>query len=308
MTVTILSDRKRSPFLKQLYSNRFSENVVASCTNNLTRCIQVLLSCTGDMAESQSFVIRCFSNSPKLFTAFLRVVQVPDPVASFSCISSFALITFLIDKGPHTWNFNSDGGTALSAEKAVLHIIPRGLTKNILTKALQSSNALLLLECLKTIGAIMKRIECFMSDFQDCIGGKSLIEKCRNIICKKLPDLQVLLAVRSKFDSFRVNEASSQIANSIVTMSFCEILQRYASIFKNNISSLQFDWIKFLPESASLFCSAELGLQNRLLSTLSEIYDSYKVCDVMDIYFVDNFMIFLTNFFIFSQQAHNQTQ
>ena len=275
--MTVIYDKDQSPFLKQLQSDRFSDNILASCTNNLTRCIQILLSCSADMVETRTFVLRCFNNTPKLFTAFLGIVTVPEPMPSFSCISSFDLITFLIEKGPHVWNFIDGGKINLTAEKAVFNIVPRGLTKNILTKALQNSNPLLLLGCLKVIRAVMNRLDCFINDVSAMVGGQSLVKKCVNILIKRLPDLQVLLSVRSKFDPFRLNENSKQVANSVVTMNFCEVLRRYASVFTTVISSLQFDWIKFLPENATVFCSAEMGLQNRLLTTLTSIYDCYQV-------------------------------
>ena len=276
MMMTILSVKDQSPFLKILHSSRFSEGVISSIKRNLTRCIQVLLSHSADIVETRTFILRCFNNTPKLFKAFLHILTIPEVSPSFACISSYSFMTVLIDNGPYTWKYADEGEVTPTADKVMTHILPRALTKNILSKTLQTSNALLLLECLKCIGAIMKRFRNFVSDIQDCAERKGLIETYMKIMCRRLPDLQVLLSVgRSRFNPF--HESSGQIASSIVIMNFCNILQLYASIFRSAISSLQFDWMKLLPDNYTMFCAAELCLQSRLLITLATINECYRV-------------------------------
>ena len=144
IVATILSDTKKSPFLNILHSDRSSESILSSCTSNLTRCIQVLLASSSDVIDTRAFILSCFSRTPKLFISHLKFLTVPEAKPSFSCISSYALIAYMLDRGPCAWNCSDDELKDLTAEKVVLQIVPRGLTKNVLTKTLQTSNALLL--------------------------------------------------------------------------------------------------------------------------------------------------------------------
>ena len=102
-----------------------------------------------------------------------------------------------------------------------------------------------------------------------------------NIKCVASSDLQELLSVRSKFDPFCDGGPSKQHSNALVAMNFCDVLSLYASIFTTSISSIQFDWIKLLPDSYVQFCSSEMSLQSRLLTTLTSIYDCYQVSFTM---------------------------
>ncbi len=275
LIVTILSDQERSPFLKLLQSSRSSEIVASSITRSLTRCMQVLLASSSDVTETRTFMIQCFINTPKLFIAYFHTLSIPEVSPSFSCISSYAFVTHLIEKGPIVLCENM---IDLNAENLVLQIVPRGFTKNILTKTLQTSNSVLVVECLKCMSAIIKRLNKHIAHVRAFSESRDTIEKLVNAVCKRLPDLQVLLSLRSKFDPFCDNQLSKPHANMIVSMHFCDVLQLYASTFTSTISSLPFDWTKLLPDDCLKgFCSVESCLQIRLLTTLASIYSSYQV-------------------------------
>lgn len=278
LIVTILSDIKSSPFLKTLHSSASPESVISSQSHNLVRCIQILLALSSDQVQTRSFILQCLNNTPSLFSSFFRAITIPDIAPSFPCISSYSFISFLIENGPRTWSLSGDSSKVLTSEKVVSQIVPRVMTKNILTKTLQTSSHLLLLQCLKCIGSIMKRLQRLLNDVQVSEEGDNTKQKWTDAVHKRLPDFQVLLSVRSKFDPFRANHKSPiHRAHTIVSVNFCDVLRLYAEIFTKSISSLQFDWTKLLPEDYLEFCSANRSLQTRILSTFESIYKCYDV-------------------------------
>lgn len=272
----ILTDRRRSPFLKHIHSERSTDNIISSCASIMIRCIQVLLSYSNDTMETRTFVLHCFNESPVLFSRFFRVIQAPEPTSSFATISKYSLLTFMIDNGPQIWNASVGKTKELSADKLISYILPKGLTKNVLSKTLQNSNGLLTMECLKTIDSILNRLRSFME-----VANSELSADCSKLIFRRLPDLQVFLSVRAKFDPF-VHKEKVKVATA-VTISICSLIQNYTSLFLNTLSNLQFDWMKLLPEKTATFCSASLILQSRLLKTLSGISNSYQVCILLSI-------------------------
>ena len=268
----VLIDNQRSPFLKQIHSEKSSENVISSSANVLIRCIQVIVSCSNDKMATRNFLGLCFSKSPLLYSRYLRVIQVPEPIQSFATIATFSLVTFLIEDGPEIWKC-MDNTNVLSADKVISNVMPKCLTKNILTKTLQSSNALLIVECSKTIGAILSKLLLLKTTLTS--ENTSLVEECNRIALKRLPDLQVFLSVRAKFDPFD-HEDIGKVA-IVVTIGICDLIKQYTSLFLRTLSTLQFDWIKLLPDDATKFCTSSLTLQSCLLSTLSGILNSYQV-------------------------------
>ncbi len=272
LMMLVLADRERSPFLKQIHSERSAQIITSLCEGALIRCIQVILSSNNDVIEKRAFVLRCFNNSPTLFSQYFRVLQVPDPAPSFQTISFYSQLTFFIDNGPKMWNYQDSVVTDASTAKAVMSILPKSLTKNVLTKTLQSSNAFLIVECLKTVAAILKRLSNLILAIES---NEKMIENCTKMIFRRLPDLQVFLSTRAKFDPFAQNYLD-KLAN-VATVCIWNIIEKYTAIFLSTLSSLQFDWIKLLPNNAQTFCSTNLHLQSRLLKTLIGITNSYQV-------------------------------
>ena len=268
----LLSDSQQSPFLQLISSTKSPRNIELSIISNLTKCIQLILTSSPNAVSTRNFVLRCFQNTPKLFTSFLKVMSIPETASSFACISRYSFIAFLIENGPFPYN------SSMTAEAVLSFIIPKNLTKNAITKTLQNANTILLLECLKVISTVLEKL----CKYKKHTYGKSLTEDYLNIVRKRLPEVQVLLSIgRSKFNPFvDKTNTSERTINSVVTMNICNVLQLYATAFASSVTSLQFDWMKLLPENCDTFCAADHYLQVRLLSTLASINCCHKVSSV----------------------------
>jgi len=273
----------RSPFLVPLHSDDSLETVVDTCIHQLNHCVRMLTSTTVDI-PTQNFITQCFANSPILLSHFFRTMAVPEPKPSFSCIASFQWIVQLIQKGPLIQQSYDDERIGrkenYKTEKLISHIMPTKLTKNILSKALQSTNSLLVCESLKLIISILERcrliLETIPSHSQNVVWNEIISDTLQ----KRLPDVQVLLSVRSKYDPFSNKEASQQppsmLINSILTGFVSNVMQLYTSMFSVALLSVQFDWLKLLPEKHEAFFSVNRGLQHKVLKTFEAMYEFYS--------------------------------
>lgn len=96
-------------------------------------------------------------------------------------------------------------------------------------------------------------------------------------LSRRLPDLQAIVALRSKFDPFSSSQmmdekGSSKLSHFIVVMCMCEVLDMYLYLQHQSIVSANFDWIKLLPDSPDQFLDANPVLQRRLLKTLDSFF------------------------------------
>jgi len=284
MVNLLLSDAERSPFLSQLRSEKIAGNISSTVMHQVNRAVQYLLVISPDV-DTRKFVSICFRRTPALFPNWLRTLTLPDPKPSFSCLSAFSLIAFMLSNGPEVCLRDvrklEKGDKKKAYDILIANVVPRALTKNIFTKAIQSPNPFMVVETLKLLSAVLKRFKTFAtSTFGE---GSQKLEYLAEKLAVRMPDLQVLLAIRSKFDPYEKNpkNGDSQLYryHSFVTMNFCEVLSLYTSIFPNAFKTVQFEWVKLLSDSSETFLSAPLSLQHRLLLTVSAIYNCYEVRD-----------------------------
>jgi hypothetical protein len=228
---------------------------------------------------TRTFIVECVNKTPSLLPAYFRTLSLPEPKATFSCIASYSFITYLLHNVGKTWLcVEKDRSSVITksttkGEQVLIHIIPKALTKNILTKAIQSSNLFLLSETLKLVIAVIKRAQNFLSSHQKL----GLQNDMKGWLLRRLPDLQVVLSARSRYDPFIKERSSSNMSRNLLTMLFYEVLISYSSTFQSTITSIQFDWVKILPDSSDAFLSSPKSLQYRSLLTLNAVYDSYNV-------------------------------
>jgi hypothetical protein len=149
-------------------------------------------------------------------------------------------------------------------DQVFISIVPAKLKKHVLTKAVQSSNALVVSETLKLLYSLIHRFHKVMQDI------KEKQEPFSNLLVdafiRRLPDLQAILSVRSRFDPF--SPGGNVSASAVVIGHVCKVLDSFASNLPESLNTVKFDWIKLLPENAGTFCSATPILQLQLLSTL----------------------------------------
>jgi hypothetical protein len=270
----LLCDVEHSPLLQDLHSvgsSHFVKNIV-------NRAIHKLLD-TCKTYEKRFFVTSVFQKSPSLFTDWLRTVSIPDPEPTYSYLSKLSFLSFTLKMGP-TMELLHDGelyedDQKKDSERIIAAIIPRALTKNILTKGIQSANPLLVIETLKLLSVILRRCRILVESIP--LHEKQLFVR-EKIANAKIPDLQVILGTRSKFEAYHhPNKDQYAWQQILVTMAICDVIKLYARECPQVFINLQFDWLKLLPVSTSSFHTVPVCFQYRILTTISSIHSCYEV-------------------------------
>ncbi len=283
MVEFLLADDKCSPILLQLRLEREKKKnaSASSLMSQVNKVVQHLLVSRSDM-ETRQFVSSCFNSTPSLYPHWMRTVAVPEPKASFSFLSTLALISFMLKNGPEAKSLD-DGLLGGNDKKKALDylvatIVPKALSKNILTKTIHSSNAFMVNETLKLIIVILRRFQHHTRRISDKDGR---IECLVETLLSRLPDIMVLLSLRTRFDPYEKgsDQCTMNISKSFILFNFCEVLQLYSTVFPRAFKVVQFDWMKLLSDSTTDFLSVPAILQERLLYTMSKINECYEVSD-----------------------------
>lgn len=277
----LVSDIQLSPLLIQLHSDGArsgSKKVVSSLMQQMNKTVQHLLDANPDMV-TRKFVSRCFTNSPYLFHNWLRTVSIPDPKPSFTFLSTLSLIYYMLDNGPGVELLETKDTQEMNKKKSldflVANVLPKALSKNIFTKALQKNNTFLVAETLKLLTVVLRRFQNVRASFST---KEEKLDCTADTLFMRLPDVMVLLSIRARFDPFVDNAGGGFTSRGFVMLSLCDVLHLYVSIFPEAFKSFQFDWVKLLSESANTFLTAPLILQHRILTTLQAVNNCYEVC------------------------------
>jgi len=275
----LLIDVQSSPFLQVIHDTRSVDNTFyKSLAHQLTRCIHMLVTSTYDTSLRER-IVEYLQNSPPLLPFFFRSFSLPEPSPSSTFFSRISFIRSLLEKGPvhSTWLGETLEASQEQHDNCTLWIMPSRLSKNYLTKAIQSSNAMIVSHMLKLITSILRRTAIFTREMDQ--DKRALLT---DMIQKRLPDLQTFLAIRSRFDPFRATsqlspENTSSVhcdSNYFVIFYLCCLLQQYRSLFE---VSTQYDWTKLLPDSPESFRTSPIWFQTRLIQTLTSMYSTEEV-------------------------------
>lgn len=273
---TFLADPSKSPFLARMKHSKADDNQVAHCAQQLVRAMMFLLQHCPSLSIQQ-FLIKCLQTTPTTVPYFFKMVTVPDAVHAFSYIARMGFIFRLIREVPPV--SSCIGGDAYldteQVDRVVSSIIPSSLKRQILSKALKSSNALIVSEALKVIYALTDRYHNFITDIETRPGTEELRGLVTDAFLRRLPDIQSLLSVRTRFDPFTsVGDAK---AGPIVIGQVCKVLDSFALYLPDVLNNAKFSWFKLLPIDAEAFCSTSPVLQYQLLHTLELVLGSQEV-------------------------------
>lgn len=274
--ITSLLTLKCSPFLVQLHTATSSNTT--SILQQMNKALQYLQALKPSL-ETRQFISACFNTTPALFPTWLRSLAVPEPKASFACLSKYSLISFVLQNGPDVGirdgNRIEEGDEKKAYDFIVGNIMPRALTKNILTKAIQSPNPFMTAEALKLLLAILGRFEKLKNDaFISGDVNERIFRHLAKKLALRIPDLQVILSIRSKFDlnvDVQKIENRLYVHHNFVTFNLCKTLKMYACLFPEAFRNVKFDWIKLLSDSSKTFLLTPLSLQHCLLDTMASI-------------------------------------
>jgi len=263
----LLADPARSPFLSRMSHSKSDDKLAAHCAQQLVRAMLHLLQHRPSL-PIQRFLIHCFLTTPMFVPHFFKLVTVPDSKQTFGFIARMGFLFRLIQDVPPVSSCIESVAhlDAHHVEQIVSCIIPANLKKHILSKALQSSNALIVSETLKLLWAALDRYRIFLADIK---AGEEFRNLVADAFLRRLPDMQPLLSVRSRFDPF-ASEGDLK-ASTVVIGHVCKVLDSYALCLPDVLNSVKFDWVKLLPANAEVFCSANPILQFQLLQTLESV-------------------------------------
>lgn len=219
--------------------------------------------------EVQRFAIYCMARTPLLLPAFFHAASFPDAKRTFVFLQRLRFIQRILVKGPSVSLCLLKARGELIEHKADIleSILPTGLKKPYLSKALHSLNPLVVSETLKVLIHAVRRFESFSLQQKTAAGAEA--DVLAIAFFERMPDLIVILSTTARFDM------SSSQAGAFVVGYAIQLVDTIAHALPRALLGWRFDWLKFLPKNAEAFCAAPLFLQRNVLSFLNKmlIYD-----------------------------------
>ena len=258
----LLSDPSKSPFLS-------SRNMLHSSEGEqLIRTLVNLRQIPNAGITMQHFLVDCVQRTPTLFPGFFKMLAFPDHKNIFEFISWSNLVSSLMRQGPSPLECLShvqDHTKADLMDDIIVVIFPIKFKRQTLAKSLQSGNPLVVLECLKLITASLERFRILKEEgLKEQEWSNDFIDKLSNTFSQCLPDIQILLTVRTRFDAFTTNKT-----NALINHGLNRVLDSFALTLPSLIKEAKFDWIKLIPGKASRFFGGLPLIQRSVLGTLN---------------------------------------
>lgn len=263
----LLSDPKKSPLLRDLNS---THNNVQIIINLILRILQMPIS----GLEVRRFLIYSFETSPVLLPSLFRSLSVPEPKRTFDFLSTLSFVNTLMKNGPTPLSCLTKSFPDLKSAKPedVLHaIFPSKLNRSSLGKALQSSNPLVCLECLKIVRTALLRFKLLCTEILGDTKCQETVSRWTSVFAQWMPDIQVLLAMRSKYIPL-----GNSRGNALLLQGLHQVLELYAKVLPSVVQSSSFDWMKLLPAIDS-FGTLQPLVQRRLLLCLRTLLGTCQV-------------------------------
>lgn len=280
----LLIDVKSSPFLQIIHDTRSTDSTLyKSLAQQLIRCVHMLVSSTYDTYLRER-IVEYLCNTPALLPYYFRSLSLPDPSPSLSFFAQITFVRTLLEKGPlySEWLRETLEDSEEQSD-CTLCIMPARVSKMYLTKSIQSPNALIISHILKLITSILRRTIILTRELRQEQRALLVVS-----IQKRMPDLQTLLAIRSRFDPFRAisqspttkTNSEKSDSNYFVMFYLCGVLQNYRSLFTASTQVTQYEWTKLLPDNHENFRTCPMWLQTRLIQTLISMYCIDEVSNI----------------------------
>jgi len=223
--------------------------------------------------------------TPALLPALFQKLTLPDPNNKpFSFLARLRFVSHLLQQTDGLGLLEclppSDVSSFIAENKvdSILRVIsPVAFKTSIMGKAIQSKNALIVSEALKTIICILERLDSIKKELSNIPNIEADIRDSfwTNLSAKViqgLPDIQAILSILSRFDMQGEDRAAPMVCSFLV-----QVLSLLASVVPGMLQEVKFDWIKLLPGKAEDFCRLPLFLQVRLLRTLDTLFSLSNV-------------------------------
>jgi hypothetical protein len=256
----LLSDRVMSPFLP----NFGGEHVARS----MVRLLESPNAGTG----IRRFLLYCTKENPSLIEDLFKLLAIPDPKNSFSFISRASFVALLFSEGPSpiACVSSTEGKTKICIRDILSILLPVKLKGQFLAKSLQNGNNLVRLESFKMIMLILKRFRNLVLEGKKRYKwDEGFIEMLTLATFQWLPDLQILLSLRSRFDGLQGVQCGAIMSGYLF-----QVIEAYIITLPSLVERVNFDWMKLLPSNAAKFNDAPPFLQVRILKCLQTIIKS----------------------------------
>jgi hypothetical protein len=253
---TLLMDPTKSPLL---YALATDDKSAKNSEQVLVRAMIALLETHAGL-DVQTFLVGCTTTTPRLQRALFQALSFPDSNKHvFLFCKRLNFVARMIRNGPSSLDLNDAEGA-----NDATHIFPTGFRKQLISKALRSSNPFLVSETLKFLIQVLNRFE---ADLEK-VSNPETKEGLRHSFCTCLPDLLSVLNLFTRFDM------SVSKANAVVTGYACDLIRALRRVASQTLLDTNFEWIKLLPKDASVFCKAPLSLQTKIISLLVAVTES----------------------------------
>ena len=192
----LLGDKDRSPFLSHIHDEATAAAKEIGGRSSpqehiVNRALMWLLNNERSL-PMRAFILHCLRTTPQLLLSFFRSLPMPEAKPTYECLSAIAFVSNVMTDGPSILDCLGGAISSTIASDQAMHLIlPTSASKAFLTKAVQNPNALLVAEVLRLISDALKRAD---------EGGNQVMVS--DALQKRLPDLQILLSLRSRFDPF----------------------------------------------------------------------------------------------------------
>jgi len=253
----LLCDQVISPFLPNFGCEHVARSMVR------------LLESPNAGTEQRQFLLFCTKRNPALIEELFKLLTIPDPQASFGFLSRINFVALLCQKGPSPIECISsvEGKRKINARDIMSILLPIKLKGQVLAKALQNGNNLARLESFKMIITVLERFQSLRLEGKKRYKwDNGFIRSLTLVTFQWLPDLQILLSLRSRFDGMSGNGCGAILSGYLFL-----IIEAYIVTLPSLVERVSFDWMKLLPSNASLFNHAHPFLQIRILKCLQMI-------------------------------------
>lgn len=240
LVLTVLCDSEHSPLFGR------------HDTDKRSRALLLLFRDQRGIGMSR-IMLRCISITPELLPSLFRSLDVPDCNRTSPFLKTLGMVSLLLQHGP------SECWTIPKVDLASC-IFPLNFRKQDISRALLSSNTLIVSETLKFI---VRACDRFLEVSEK--SSRALAVDDVNAFVQRIPDIQVLIGIVSRFDMLQTP------AGSLVTSWVCLVLRRLYRTSANLFSESAFDCMKLLPRDRVGFCSTPIGSQLAVLTCVKEL-------------------------------------
>jgi hypothetical protein len=261
----LVANTSQSPLIHILRNNERNARMVAE---NVTRALLLLLSAQKGL-EIHKFVVHVVQMIPELFLNVFHSLAFPNSkTKEFEYISRLSLVSRLLWMGPGNTKCigNSVSDTWTRQEQILLTLLPTGLRKQQISKAMQHSNLFLVAETLKFLLRVLRRFDNFIRD--EDLSNRSLII---DLLLRNFPDLQTCLVLLTR------SEASTHKCNTVLVGYTCDVIHALFSLGAQTSGSSTFDWMKALQHESLSHCKPLVVLMQKKFVAFFRDYHVQKV-------------------------------